>query len=376
MATKGRRSRPSVRDALAEHPQAFDFFQAVRILEWQTQQNVADPRFRVRGPLGVDTKPIDEPVRFSAATALAFPAAPITRFDDGHGGNRTDDSGKGGKGVPRSSVAFMGLTGPSGVLPQHYSDLVLREWRDKNTSLRDFLDLFNHRLISLFYRAWRKYRLAVSFEQAFPNKLDPITTIVAALVGLGSEGVRDRLAVRDHSIFYFGGHYARRVPTAASLEAMLSDFLGLSAGLEPFHGRWIRLIEAERTRLSSPGRKANGYARLGVDAVAGEMVFNVASGFRVKVGPMAYSAFTGFLPGQQALKELVDLTRLYVGPELNFDIQCIVRHDEVPACRLGGDESDRPQLGWNTWLAHEDRQENAKDPVFASDMARTLPSAT
>jgi type VI secretion system protein ImpH len=91
---------------------------------------------------------------------------------------------------------------------------------------------------------------------------------------------------------------------------------------------------------------------------------------------MGYAAFAEFLPGHQALKELVDLTRLYVGPELDFDVQCIVRHDEVLACRLGGDKIYEPRLGWNTWLMHEDRQENARDPVFVSDIARVTPSTT
>jgi type VI secretion system protein ImpH len=98
-------------------------------------------------------------------------------------------------------VSFLGLTGPSGVLPRHYTELMLNRIRAKDFSLRDFFDLFNHRLISLFYRSWEKFRLPLGYERSRSDdpggKPDLTTWALYCLVGLGTEGLRGRSSVDD-----------------------------------------------------------------------------------------------------------------------------------------------------------------------------------
>src|SRR6202012_4572062 len=94
--------------------------------------------------------------RFGAHISLGFPASQIQ--DLLRPKNPDDPS--------RMIVTFMGLVGPSSALPRYYTEMILERARKKDFTLRDFFDLFNHRLISLFYRAWEKYRVLSAYERA------------------------------------------------------------------------------------------------------------------------------------------------------------------------------------------------------------------
>ena len=105
----------------------------------------------------------------------------------------------------------MGLTGPSGVLPEHYTRLLIERLRAKDYTLRDFLDLFNHRVISLFYRAWEKYRFQFVYEQVKLGAVgdeteDFFTKCLYCLVGMGTGGLRGRQKIDDETFLYYGGH--------------------------------------------------------------------------------------------------------------------------------------------------------------------------
>src|SRR6266498_4733090 len=147
MAAESRRADPSLEQVLFEEGYRFEFFQAVRVLE---------RLYRARLPVGCDSIPAKEVVRFHSLLSLTFPPSAV------HDVVPSDD----GASPAQMTVAFMGLTGLLGVLPRHYTELLLERMRHKDQTLRDFLDLFNHRLISLFYRAWEKYRLPMAYERA------------------------------------------------------------------------------------------------------------------------------------------------------------------------------------------------------------------
>ncbi|MGO4779163.1 type VI secretion system baseplate subunit TssG, partial [Lysobacter sp. 2RAB21] len=53
----------------------------------------------------------------------------------------------------------------------------------RDRAAQDFLDLFNHRLITLFWRAWGKYRADIGLEFGFRNS--PLH-YVHHLIGLGT----------------------------------------------------------------------------------------------------------------------------------------------------------------------------------------------
>lgn len=357
-------------DRLFEEPFAFDFFQAVRLLER------LEP---TRRQIGGDGPPAREAVRFRAHLSMSFPPSSIYALDPPAAG-RT---------VPAMTVAFMGLTGPSGVLPRHYTELLMRLDRerkdDEKYAPRAWLDLFNHRLISLFYRAWAKYRFPVAYERGCDRgREDDFTTALFSLIGLANRSLRNRLhvaagarvlaQVEDLGLLYYAGFLAHRPRNAVSLEAMLADWFGLPVRVEQFRGQWLKLDPSSCSRLGG-GRSNN---QLGTDLVAGERVYDCQSKFRIRIGPLSYAQFLEFLPdrapseARKAFFLLCHLTRLYVGPELDFDVQPVLRAADVPECQLGAADGPGARLGWNTWIRSAPHPRDAEDAVFAGEEVTRL----
>jgi len=370
---------PSVADRLFAAGYAFDFFQAVRLLER------LDPE---RRPVGREGPPAAEAVRFrTLLTSLAFPASAVC------------EAIRPGEALPMPAlrVAFFGLAGPSGVLPRHYTELLMRQERDvkgpERRALGDWLELFNHRLISLFYRAWEKYRVPVAYDrgQATRSKPDPITQALYSLIGLGVPHLRNRLRVEvpdptggpaqvlarveDPVLLYYGGLLRQRPRNAAGLEALLADYFHLPVRVQQFQGRWLPLDLENRSCMADGGLNTE----LGVSAVAGERIWDVEGKFRVRLGPLDFATFEAFLPDPAPVRErkaffvLSHLVRLYVGPELDFDVQLVLRAADVPGCRLAAVEPTA-RLGWNTWLGWlgtRPRDRDADEAVFdGTDVVR------
>ena len=289
------RGERSVADRLFEEGYAFDFFQAVRVLERLVPQ---------RRSVGRTGPPHAEAVRFCARLSLSFPPSSVYEVQPASSVYP----------VPLMTVAFMGLTGPSGVLPHHYTELLLRQERQakgpEKSALRAWLDLFNHRLISLFYRAWEKYRFYVPYERgehAGPEP-DPFTRCLFSLVGLGVPALRNRLQVvvpasadgrrptrilarvDDLALLHYSGFFAHRPRCAVVLEALLSDYFGLDVKVRQFQGQWLLLDAANRTHLGGP------CAQLGIDTIAGARVWDVQGKICIRLGPLRYDQFDAFLP--------------------------------------------------------------------------------
>jgi type VI secretion system protein ImpH len=336
-------------DRLRTDPHRFTFQQAVRL--WQRE----GLRTGTGRPVGHDHPPAQTAVRLTAHQALGFQpgqVAPRRHRDD------EED------GPPHVSATFLGMTGPNGALPQHYTETVMQRSRERDTALREFLDTFNHRLLSLFWRAAAKYRLDQSYELVEEGATDPITQSLLALVGLGLPGLRDRLPVPDECIIHYGGHFSHRPPSAVALEGMLSAMVGRPVQLVQFHGRWLTLPPEEQTRLGAPEG-----CRLGLDTVAGDRVWDVQGSLRLRIGPLTWAQFRQFQPDGDELRRLAAVTRLYVGPEFAFDVQVVLARQEVPRPRMpsaGGDADadEGPRLGWNTWLVHDPPRQDAEEAVF------------
>ena len=142
------------------------------------------------------------------------------------------------------TVNFMGLTGPMGVLPYCYTELILERLRAKDTSLAAFLDIFNHRIISLFYRAWEKYRFPVTY---YLGEEDRFTHHLLDLIGLGTPGLHDRQAVPTMALLHYVGMLGLQSRSAAALEQILSDYFEVPVEVEQFAGAWYRLDRATQS---------------------------------------------------------------------------------------------------------------------------------
>jgi type VI secretion system protein ImpH len=323
-----------MKESIVENGCRFEFFQAVRVLE---------RLFPEREPVGGSSHPAREVARFGAHLSLGFPASQIQQVQVGE----QEDA------QPQVTVNFMGLTGPSGVLPQHYTEFLLERAYLKDRTLRDFLDLFNHRMISLFYRAWEKYRFPVAYERGN----DAFTAYLSCMIGMGTPGLQRRLAFEDQSLLLYAGLFQQRPHSAVALESILRDFFELPVSARQFFGRWVRLGEENHTRLGVQNH------RLGSNAILGSRVWDRQSKFRIRIGPMSCAAFESFLPGGSANEPLMQLSRLFAGYELDFDVQLIVAAAEVPACRLQSKGGAR--LGLSSWLKVREFAHDADDPVLA-----------
>ena len=338
MGTESRRTGNSLADVLFEEPYRFEFFQAVRLLER------IEPE---RQPVGRYSEPAGEAVRFRTRVSLSFPPSQIYRLTDVSEAEATP---------PKMTIAFMGLTGPAGVLPHHYTELLIERTRYKDTALWEFLDLFNHRMISLFYRAWEKYRFPVAYERGTDDRF---TEFLFDIVGMGTRGLRDRQSFPDEILLYYGGHFAERPHSASAMCAMLGDYFGVQAHIEQFSGQWLRLEDESLTRLGGDN------AELGVTAVAGTRVWDAQSKFELQFGPLTLNEFITFLPTGAAFKPAAELTRLLAGMEFDFDIRLTLKAEEVPGCVLTTRAKRPPMLGWTTWLKTSQFEEDDSQVVLS-----------
>ncbi len=343
MASPGGRTDSSIEDELFDRGYEFEFFQAVHLLA---------RLFPDRKPVGGTAKPHEEFARFGARLSMAFPASAV------HEIRRVPDSPE----PPRMTVAFFGLTGTQGVLPFCYTEWMLERAAAKDDTLAAFLDLFNHRLVSLFYRAWEKHRPPVLYEMgaARNQRPDPFTHSLFDLIGMGTEGLRGRMQVQDESLLLYAGLIAQSPHSASALRGILRDYFGVPIEIDQCIGDWYALDEADRSYLW-PEMERN---QLGVGAFAGEQVWNQQGRFRIRVGPLRLAEFLDFLPQGRAMARLVEWTRYQAGQAMAFDVQLILHAADVPYCRLDDESTDAPRLGEMAWLKTREFLTDAGDAVF------------
>jgi len=346
MARSKRRARLTLSQQLLAEPHRFEFFQAVRLLAWT---RIAAGQHRE-----VNAAPTSalELLRFRAWPGLRFTGSEVIRLEPGV---QAEEGAASGPAV--LWVGFFGLIGPSGVLPEHYTRLVIERNRRNDPALGEFLDLFNQRSLSLFFGAQEKYRLPFAWERAHrgtpstdgAGRGDPYTDLLRSLTGLRGTAVQRRLAVPDEFMLHFAGHLARRPRSALALRGLLENLLGLPVEVVQFQGCWLYLETEQQTRLWGSG-ESDDFQTLNGGALAGERVWSVRSRFRLRIGPLSLAQFQALMPGSPRLRALCDLTRLFVGPELGFDVQPVLRDEEIPDCQLDAGEPGR--LGWGSWLGH------------------------
>jgi type VI secretion system protein ImpH len=347
MATEGRTQAAPVSDAaarealdreLVDQAHSFRFFQAVRLLE-----RLHPERTRV-GHFG---HPADEVVRFGANPDLSFPAGEIQEL------LRSSEDG-----AWNMTVNFMGLVGHMGVLPHHYSTLVIERTRNRDRALRDFLDLFHHRLVSLFYRAWERYRFYVSYER---GEGDRVTDHLFDLIGLGSVGAREALGLDEDALLAYVGLLGPHQRSAAALQQLLEDYFEVPVEVEQFVGAWYDMSDTAQCRVDDV--EVEGTSRLGRGALVGDEVWDPGSRARIVVGPLPLARYRDFLPTGSAYREMRAITRFFSDDQIEFELRLILDKDEVPAVSLGVDGG--APLGWSTWLRSAPFTHDASDTVLS-----------
>ena len=240
----------------------FDFFQAVRLLMQLHSE---------RREGGTTYRP-EEMVRFSVENTLAFPASAIASIEDDLEG-----------GPSRMKITFMGMTGPEGVLPAAYTEIAVDCAAFGDKAYADFLDLFNHRLIWLFYRAWEKHHFAIGYERSRldGSDQDAFTSYLFDLIGMGTPGLKRRMPIWDQALLRYAGLISQRPHSAETLRTLLHDYFRVPVEIEQLLGKWHSLETSELCFLGS----GESNSQLGRGAVAGDAAWTRQTLVRVMFGP-------------------------------------------------------------------------------------------
>lgn len=322
MATDGRTAETTLIKLLATQSQSVEFYQAVALLE----------RLRPDAEsVGAGSRPDREAVRFRSSLGFGFTGSDVAGVEQG-------DSPE---APPVMTVNFLGLAGAQGPLPATYTQLLMDRQRAEDYILRDFLDIFNHRLISLLYRARKMLRPGFGYHS--PAR-DPTTRMLLSLAGLGTPGMRQRLAVPDRALPRYAALLAQYPRSSAGFDQLLTSYFGIAVTVRQFLGRWMTLEARERSALGRTGH----HQRLGRDCLLGKRLYDVASMQEVRLGPLRFQDFLDFLPTGAAYWALTDLTHLYLGETSHIVLCLILGAAEIPPLRLGRQHGAR--LGWTTWL--------------------------
>lgn len=321
----------AVVDILSHAPEAVDLFAFLRFVE-------ASAPHQAR--LGYSQTPRDDAVRLGQYPSTAFAPTAVYSIEP-----------RGKRAAPMVRVLSVGLFGPNGPLPLHITEYVRDRIRNQNDPAPlAFADIFHHRLLSLFYRAWADAQPTVQLDRPGQNRF---AVHAGSLTGLGFASTRQRDSVEDNAKLYATGHFARLTRNPEGISQILAHYFQVPACLREYIRTWLDIPPEEQTRLTGATLKN----QLGFGVVVGARVSDVQSRFRLELGPMSLAKYENFLPGARNNVRLRDWLRQYIGLEFRWDADLLLRADEVPSSQLGG----RQRLGWTTWLGVRASNEPARD---------------
>lgn len=251
------------------------------------------------------------------------------------------------QGRPAIRLLGLGMLGPNGPLPLHYTEIV-RERREakRDPTLAHFLDLFHHRLLSHLYRAWAIGQSAAGLDRPGDERF---SRYVARLAGDEIDEVTDSPLPR-HARWASSAHRVRQSRDPAGLASTLARYFGVQVELHEFQRHWIEIEPQDTCHLGA----ARASSRLGEGALAGEVVPDCQHKFRLRIGPLTLRQYLRFTPQGHAsgsdVRALVEWVRAFVGYEYIWEVELLIAREEAPPSRLGGDE----RLGWSSWMGHAD----------------------
>jgi type VI secretion system protein ImpH len=330
MPGDARQADLDLKRTMLEEGYLFDFFQLVHLLETWLGRPV---------PIGRGGPYRAEGLRLRPDPSLVFSPADVRRVQEPSAEDRGEDPQRAVPWDYRVTVNFMGLYGVASPSPVYLTELIGFTDVDAN-ELTQFLDLFNHRILSLFYRAWLKYRYPWRYE---PGGADEVSGYLLSFIGLGDPEARARTRLPAARLLRYLGLLALRTRPPVGLKLMVADhFGGVPTRVEERIFRWVTIPPEGRNRLG----EAN--STLGVDLSVGEKVPDRAGKFRLSIGPLGFTEYLSFLPDQGKFSETCSLSKLWVGDRFDYDVELVVKREEIPEMRL--DEGSMARLGWTSWV--------------------------
>ncbi len=323
---------------IQQTPYRFGFFQVVRRINC---------RFDDMALTGMAFHPSEDPIRFSQTPYTNFAPSTLSSLDF-----------RGARGLPRLAQRFLGLFGPNGPLPTHLTEYARDRLRHHHDStFASFADMFHHRAVSLFYRAWAQGQPTVQYDR--PGQ-DRFSVYVGALAGLGMPAFRDADEMPHAAKLHFAGHLSSLPRHAAGLASILESYFKVPARIVEFVAHWLTIPPRDRLKLGSNPE----LGKLGMNAVLGEKVWQRQDKFQICLGPLSLDEYESFLPAGKSFKTLVAAVRNYLGLELLWEIRLLLKGLAKPVTCLG----KQGALGWTSWLESGESVEEVGDLVLQSSI--------
>lgn len=321
-------------EKLAADPTKFGFLQSMRQLEAMHPEL---PR------LGTSLRPSDDPVRLGQEPSVVFATSTLASFEPSGFANR-----------PVMEVLFLGLFGPNGPLPLHLTEYARdRLIHEDDPTFKRFADVFHHRLLLLFYRAWATSSPAASYDRPDMNRFEDF---IGSLVGIGAGSLKQRDDMPDLAKLYYSGRLSNKTNNAEGLQAILSDFFKLPVQLEQFVGHWLELPDNALCRLGSDPEVGT----LGMNVMVGTHFWDCQQAFRIVFGPLDLQDYLRLLPSGDTMTRVSAIVRNYIGDAMLWDLNLVLKKEEVPPLRLG----EFGELGWSTWLCDRNEDRDVTDLVL------------
>jgi type VI secretion system protein ImpH len=267
--------------------------------------------------VGTAKRPAAEPFRLGQQPSLAFAPREIA------GVGELD-------GRMHIRLFGLGLLGPHGPLPMHLTELAReREESRRDRTLSRFLDIFHHRYLGLLYRAWGDAQAAAGLDRAVDEDFSFYVASAAR-------------ALPAHAQLAASAHAVREARNPDGLRMTLEHYFGVPVSIEEFVFHWIKIDRSEQTHLG----ELSEASVLGRGAMLGEQAPDRQFRFRVVIGPVDIQQYLRFTPRGDALPELVDWVRSFIGREFQWELELRISAASAPPAKVGGEQ----QLGWSAWL--------------------------
>ena len=305
-------------ERLAREPGSFDFHVALRRFE---------ASFPSSARIGEAVRPADEPLRVGQTPSSSFQPTAVTAFEP-----------QSNEGPAQLLVSFLGLWGPQGPLPGHLTEYARERTRHVgDATLTSLLNIFHHRMLLLFHRAWAQTQATVALDRGGPDRF---AKYVGAFLGLGLSSTKALEPFPDRAKLFYAGRFAAAARNAEGLRDVIMDYFQVPTEIEEFVGEWMDLPMEGRWELGISRETGT----LGRTAVLGGRIWSRNHRFRVVLGPLSRSQFERTLPSSESLAALSALVRLYTTDEWDWDVRLVLSVEATESMRLGGGS----RLGWTT----------------------------
>lgn len=323
MATNQRSTNSALKKSLPEQviesPAYFDFDQLIYILE--TMRSKANP-------LGIANEPQKEAARIRSNPVMHQEHGEISKVEVFN----TIST------LPEIYTNFLNLIGINGPLPLPYTEIILERLKNKDKAALHFLDVFNHRLVSLWHKLRKK-----NYPHLYRSlpKDTPIGKVVTDLSGFSPI---DNI---NHTVFF--DYYWRRSRSLISLLNLIQGFFKIQVKITPFQGCWRIIQENYGSKI---GVKKGQYNLLGKTSILGLRAWDQSAGFLITLPSLTWAEVQEFLPfedkklGGSNFEKLKKILHGFIGiqPKVFLNVNLMEAENK------GATLNSKFALGLNSWI--------------------------